>query len=377
MIRLQADDRPTYILSYPRAVRWAKRGAILVLVAIALVNWGLAWLDFFQPVAQAARVAPLTITRFLEILAAQPLRPLLSAHLSLALVAGAVALIYHVLPDLSLSDQGLAVRTALGWRVIPWASVTTVRIVPFEESKRRLVLMQGTWTRWSPWPRLVSMCLGAGFEPGLLFTTDIRDFKPFMRRLYDEVHGAAPEALFDPEFFSLPARMVTEPVPTLEILVGQARDEGWPLSLSAQAMGAVAAGLVLVQLLVLLLFGGDWWKPILIVALCQVEWLIGAFYLFALAEFFPVHIELEESAMLYPMAQVPRALLAVPMVMLVAAGVPLAAGILGMVGVVWAVVLTAFLVQQVYHLETLLLALVGGAFQVMFQFIILGLALGS
>ena len=59
------------------------------------------------------------------------------------------------------------------------------------------------------------------------------------------------------------------------------------------------------------------------------------------------------------------------------AGVPLAAGILGMVGVVWAVVLTAFLVQQLYHLETLLFTLVGGALQVMFQFIILGLALSS
>lgn len=375
MIRLQADDLPTYILSYPRAVRWTKRGVVLVLVAIALVNWGLAWLRFIQPVAQAARVAPLTITRALDILAAQPLRPLLSAHLSLALVAGAVAFVYHVLPDLALSDRGLAVRTSLDWRAIPWSSVTTVRIIPFEESKRRLVLVQGTWTRWSPWPRLVSMCLGAGFEPGLLFTTDIRDFKPFMRRLYDEVHAGAPEALFDPEFFSLPARLVMEPSLTLQLLVEQARDEGWPLSLSAQAMGAVAGGLVLVQLLLLLLQGGDWWKPILVIALCQVEWLIGAFYLFALAEFFPSNVEFEESALLYPLAQVPRALLAVPMAMLVAAGVPFAAGILGMVGVVWAVMLTAFLVQRMYHLDSLLLALIGGTFQVMFLFIILALAL--
>ena len=66
--------------------------------------------------------------------------------------------------------------------------------------------------------------------------------------------------------------------------------------------------------------GGGWWKPLVIIGLCEVEWLIGAFYLYALAEFFPAEIEYQQAALLYPLPQVPRALLTVPMAILVAAG---------------------------------------------------------
>jgi hypothetical protein len=372
MIKLQQDERPTYVLNYPRVLRWAKNGTIILLVGIALVRWALAWGRFLLPVIQAV----VEQTDAAQILLAQPLRPLISAHVSLLLVTGAVALVYHLLPDLALVDRGLAMRTIFGWRAIPWSAVKVVRIAQFEASQRRLVLVQGDWVRWSPWPRLVSMCLGAGFEPGLVFSTDIRDFKPFMRRLYDEVNRASDEALFDPDFFSLPARLLMEPVPTLDILVEQALGEKWPLSLSGQAMSAVAAGLVLVQVLLLILEGGTWWMPFLVLALCEVEWLIGAFYLFALAEIFPGQVEFQEAALLYPLPQVPRALLTIPMAMLVTAGAHFVAAILGLLGVLWAVLLTALLVQRLYNLESLLPALVGGAFQALYQFIVLAIVFG-
>jgi hypothetical protein len=372
MIKLQQDERPTYVLNYPRRVRWTKSGTIILLVGIALVRWVLAWGRFLLPVIQAL----VEQADAAQILLAQPLRPLISAHVSLLLVSGAVALVYHVLPDLALVDRGLAMRTLFGWRAIPWSAVKVVRIAQFEDSQRRLVLVQGDWVRWSPWPRLVSMCLGAGFEPGLVFSTDIRDFKPFVRRLYDEVNRASPGALFDPDFFSLPARLVMEPVPSLDILVEQALSEGWPLSLSAQAMSATAAGLVLVQILLLVLEGGAWWMPLLVVALCEVEWLIGAFYLFALVELFPAQVEFQEAALLYPLPQVPRALLTIPMAMLVAAGAHFVAAILGLLGVLWAVLLTALLVQRLYNLKSLLPALVGGAFQALYQFIVLAIVFG-
>jgi hypothetical protein len=376
MNRLQGEDRPTYILGYPRWVRLSRIGGTVLLVGAVLVRLVLAWVHLVRPLLAAVQATsgdPAEIGQALsQALAAQPLRPFLSVHLSLILVAGALAFLRAILPDLALADEGLAVRSLGGWRVIPWASVRVVRIMSFAKPERRLVLVQGNWTRWSPWPRLVSVCLGAGLDPGLLFTSQIRDFKPLMLRLYREVKQAAPEALFDDEFLSPTAALALEPTPTLADLVDQAREEGWALSISAQVMGAVAAGLIVVQLLVLLLQGGAWWKPLVIIALCGMEWLIGTFYLYALSEFFPAFVGFRESALLYPPPQIPRALLAVPMAMLVAAGLPFLAAMVGLAGVLWAVTVTALLVQRLYRLDSILYALAGGAFQAMFQFLVLG-----
>jgi hypothetical protein len=388
MRKLSKEERPTYVLSYPRPVRLVRLALVVLLTVAALVRWVLAWVHFGVPVVESSHSAMQAGSEIgpalAQALAVPPLRPLVAAHLGLILAAGAVAFVYAFLPDLALVDTpgrtpgagtSLAVRLWGGWRVIPWERIAAVRIASFAVSKRRLVLVQGKWTRGSPWPHLVSLCLGAGFEPGLLFTSDLRDFKPLVRRLYDEVRHANPDALFDDEFFSLPARLVLEPGPTLEDLLEQARDEGWPLAISAQAMGAVPAGLVLVYLLLLVLYGGAWWSPIVVIGLCELEWLLGAFYLFALAEFFPVHVEFQEALLLYPLAQVPRALLAVLMALFVAAGVPALAAVAGLVGVLWAVILTTVLVQRMFRLKSMLPAAAGAAVQALYQFMILALVL--
>jgi len=69
--------------------------------------------------------------------------------------------------------------------------------------------------------------------------------------------------------------------------------------------------------------------------------------------------------------QIPRALLALPMAMLVAAGLPFLAAMVGLVGVVWAVILTALLVQEIYSLKSILPTAVGGTLQALFQFLVL------
>jgi hypothetical protein len=60
------------------------------------------------------------------------------------------------------------------------------------------------------------------------------------------------------------------------------------------------------------------------------------------------------------------------MAMLVGAGLPFLAAMVGLAGVLWAVTLTALLVQRLYRLDSILYALAGGAFQAMFQFLVLG-----
>jgi hypothetical protein len=380
MTKLQGDDLPTYILSYPRWVRWSRTGAVVLLVGIVLVRWVLAWVNFLRPLIEVMSSTSWGSSEgsqvLLQTLAAQPLRPLISANLSLLLVAGALAFLYSLLPDLALTDDGVAARTLLGWQVIPWTAITVVRIISLSKEDRHLVLVQGKWGRWSIWPRLVSACLGAGFAPGLLLTSAIRDFEPLMTRLYREVKEAVPDALFDDGFMSPSALLVLEPTPTLVNLVAQARDERWPVSFSAQAMAAVPAGLILIQLLLLILERGAWWELIAVAFLCSMEWLIGTFYLYALAEFFSGAIDFDEAALLYPLPQIPRALLAIPMAMLVAAGAPFLAAMLGLVSVLWAVILTALLVQQMYHLKSILPAVIGGAVQALFQFLILIIVFG-
>jgi hypothetical protein len=142
-------------------------------------------------------------------------------------------------------------------------------------------------------------------------------------------------------------------------------------------MVAVPAGLVLVQLILLLLRGGAWWKPLAIAGLCGLEWATGALYLYLLGKLFSGSLNLREGALLYPMPQIPRALLAVPMAMLVPAGLLLPAALLGLAGVLWAVTLTVLLVQQLYRLPSPLLAIVGAAPQAFYQFLILTLLFGG
>lgn len=369
-------ERPTYVLSYSRPLRLARLALALVLVAGATVNWVLAWIRFLEPAIQAVQAMEPAAgwgRVLLDALAAQPLRPLVAAHVSLLLTTAAIAMLYAFLPDLAMADDGLTVRTWRGWRAIPWSTVRAVRIMSFAEKERRLVLVQGTWSRWSPWPRLTSAVLGAGWAPGLFFSSAIRDFKPLVLRLYREVRAAAPDALFDDEFLSPSAALVVEPGPTLAGLADQARQEGWPAVLSLQAMAAVPGGLILVQLLLLLLRGGAWWKPLAILGLSGLEWLMGTLYLYALAELLPGSIEFREGALLYPLPQVPRAVLALPMAMLVSAGLFFPAAVVGLAGVLWAVTLTALLVQQMYRLPSVLPALLGGALQTLFQFLILAI----
>ena len=380
MAKLRGENLPTYVLSYSRRVSLIRTGAAILLVGIALGRWVLAWIHFLRPalnVMSGPAWGTSEGSRLLfDTIAAQPLRPLVAAHIGILLTAGALAFLYALLPDLSIDDEGLAVRTLTGWHLVPWTTVTVVRIQSFAESDRRLVLLQGTWARWSPWPRLVSACLGAGFAPGILFSSDIRDFKPLILRLYQEVKRASPEALFDDEFASPSALITLEPSPTLDTMVTQALSQGWPMSVSAQAMAAVPAGLVLVELLILILYGGNWWESLAIVALCAFEWLIGTFYLYALAEFFPGEVEFQEAALLYPVPQIPRALLTLPMAMLISAGAPFLAAMVGLAGVLWSVLLTAFLVRQIFRLQSILPAVIGGVFQALFQFLVLALVFG-
>jgi hypothetical protein len=145
------------------------------------------------------------------------------------------------------------------------------------------------------------------------------------------------------------------------------------MSVSAQAMAAVPASLVLVQILGLVLQGGLWWKPLVIIALCAFEWLIGSSYLYALAEFFPGDIGFREAALLYPLPQIPRALLALPMAMFVGVGLPFVASVIGLAGVLWAVILTAFLVRRIFLVRSIVPAAIGGAFQALFQFLVLAM----
>ena len=352
----------SYTLSYPRSVRLARIAIMLLLAVAVLVQWVLAWVHFVQPLTQGAA------------LAAQPLRPLIAANLRLLLTIGSLAFVILLLPGLALADNGLAVRTLFGWRVVPWTAVTAVRTIPFGRSSRKMVLVQGRGRWGMPWLHLVSACLGAGFKPGILFTSDIREFKPLVDRLRQEVATAAPQAVFDEQFFSLPARLVFEPVPTIDGLAGQSRDEDWALAKLAQparVMAAVTAGLFLILLLSLALKGGAWWKPLLLVALGAIEWAAGALYFYALGAFLPGEVELHQGARLYPYSQIPRALLALPMAMLVAAGLAFPASMIGLAAIVWSVILTALLLQQVYRLPTILPAMAGAALQAFAQFIVL------
>lgn len=374
------EEAPTYVLSYSRGVRLVRGAAMFLLAGGAIANWVLAWIRFAGPAVQvilvtSAELEP-TLRLLADTLALQPLRPLLAAHVSLLLAAWALTIAGDLLPDLALADDGLMVRRWRRWAVVPWSTLRAVRAMHLGD-ERYLVLLQGKWTRLAAGPRLVSLLLGAGAAPGILLTSAIRDFMPFMERLYLETKAAVAEPVYDDDFYSLPAALVLKATDALDSLVEQAREDGWPLGLSAQAMAAVPAGLIVVQLLILLLRGGAWWKPLVLAGLCGVEWAMGALYLYALTEVFQGRVEFREALLLYPLAQVPRALLALPMAMLAGAGLGFLAAIVGLAGVLWAVLLTALLVQRLYRLSSMLPAVPGALLQTFYQFLVLAIVFSA
>jgi hypothetical protein len=374
------EGAPTYVLSYSRRVRLVRGAVFFLLAGGAIANWVLAWIRFAGPAVQVILVTTAdlepTMRLLADTLALQPLRPLLAAHLSLLLAAWALSIAGDLLPDLALADDGLMVRRLRRWTVVPWGSLRAVRAMHLGD-ERYLVLVQGKWTRLAAGPRLVSLLLGAGATPGILLTSAMRDFLPFMERLYHEMSAAVAEPIYDDDFYSLPAALVLDPANALDSLVDQAREDGWPLSLSAQAMAAVPAGLIVVQLLILLLRGGALWKPLALAGLCGLEWAMGALYLYALTEMFQGRVEFREAALLYPLAQVPRALLALPMAMLAGAGLGFPAAAVGLASVLWAVLLTTLLVQRLYRLKSMLPAVPGALLQTFYQFLILAIVFNA
>jgi hypothetical protein len=369
------EGAPTYVLTYTRPVRLARTAVTVLLAGAAVANWILAWIGFAGPATKAAFASGAGLLPAMELLVEalglQPLRPLLAAHLGLLLTAWALSILGDLLPDLAIANEGLLVRRLRGWSLVPWGSVQAVRAMSFGD-ERYLVLLQGNWARLAAGPRLVSLLLGAGTAPGLLLTSSLREFMPFMERLYREV-SATPGIVLDDDFTSLTAALVVDATGALDFLVDQAHRGAWPAGTSARAMAAVPAGLVAVQLLILVLRGGAWWKPLALAGLCGLEWFMGALYLYALAELFPGNVPLRQAALLYPLAQVPRALLALPMAMLVAAGLGFLAAAVGLASVLWASVLTALLVQRLYGLKSLLPAAPGAVLQALYQFLLLAI----
>jgi len=63
--------------------------------------------------------------------------------------------------------------------------------------------------------------------------------------------------------------------------------------------------------------------------------------------------------------------------MLAGAGLGFLAAAVGLSGVLWAVVLTAFLVQRLYHLKSMLPAVPGALLQTLYQFLILAIVFSA
>ena len=205
-----AEGAPTYVLGYPRPVRLARAAVTVLLAGGAVVHWVLAWIDFAGPALEALNAGGGGLRPAVEALAIQPLRPLLAAHLGLLLAAWAIAIAGDLLPDLALADGGFLVRRLRRWSLVPWSSVRAVRAMHLG-GERYLVLVQGRWGRLAAGPRLVSLLLGAGAVPGVLLTSAMRDFLPFMERLYHEVKAAVAEPVLDDAFYSLPAALAVDP----------------------------------------------------------------------------------------------------------------------------------------------------------------------
>ncbi len=369
----------TVTANYPRMVHTILNTVTVLIVGFALWRYLDAWITFL-----IFKFPSLQETSFFSTYEVQPLVSdwglLVGAHIGLVLLGGALLLIRHLFPAVTVDNIGL-IFTALGRsHRLTWEQVRVVKATDVRDGQH-VVLIEAEeavlpwYFRMGPW------LYDGGVGRGALIWPAIRPFEPLMQRMALELtrrqQPDEPVRLRDdaPGWLLM---MAVRPADALDRLVMQYQsDDDMPQALETQAVLRAgismlwnAAGPTVLLLTYWMLYKGLFFAPqvplMLIVAIIWglTEWPLAAFLASSLDQMVGVGNKGFQGLYMYPTAQLPRLLPLVLAILLTFMGFPSLAMLVWFGGIIWSGILTAGLWEALYGWRGV--ALVGGSVMTVF-----------
>jgi hypothetical protein len=392
--------------AYPPRITALINAAALVLIILAGLRYLSYWASFLALELPFLRdIAPFSWSfsdpRYLELYNAFrtravpflgiPGRPdlpapwwiLVSAHLSLALAAGAILWLRNILPSIESRADGMAVRDSLRgrWHLLPWERVSALKLTEISEQSQ-IVLLQG---RGLPAGQgLTSMLYDGSTAPGVLITSAISNFQPMLQHALGQImarESGAGQPVLRQEARSPLLWMAFGGRAARDAAVADARDDAGTRAIGAGLL-RVARTMAFIALppALLVLFGGllsDQAPSFGLVAAAIVLWIFGMLE-WPLVGLISVLLddntgggeEGYRALYLYPASQLPRLLPLVAAVIFQLVGIPLLPALAWLGAIAWAFWLGISLWESLYE-WTGSQAILGGLLPVFWQLLLL------
>ncbi len=382
----QAGKVTSLMATYPKRIRTllASVAGLLALFGILrslsiLRRWvgaafaGLAEFSFFQ-------MGPLprtTVVWWMPV----------AAVLVLALLIPMLIVIRNILPDVESRPQGLAVRYFNRWMLVPWGEITAVKSADLSEANH-VVLIQTTNKALHFSHRISSLLFDGSNARGVLLTSALSTFEPLLQQIVLEVSRGernveSEDGILVEDAPAWLLRLIFKPSEAIDRMVSAYSKKPETTKLTYKdLLGAATpmvwlAGLPTIILLAEQIINngapptaGRIIGALFFFLFCLIEWPLAA----GIAQI--MEQNLEEDAhrsrpfYLYPIAQLPRLLLLVTILIFILLGVPLLPVLLWLGAAVWSFLLTAGLWEGLYGWSsTKLLAM--GAIPAVYQLMIL------
>ncbi len=351
---------------YPIQVRRVVTALWFALLAINLAEYILQWaralyawlynplhlphLDFLQPFQNV-------------------LPNLLVAHLGLFAALIAARFLAFLTPSVLLQHKGLALRTRLGTRLIPYSAVRAIRST--ELANGRYIVWVSATVALPLQDALASLLFGRWLWRGFLLTSDLDGFDEIVGVLAGQLKKRIGEEKFARQFVEeAPTRllaMLATPAETLRALVAEetlpitAREAAWHI-------GSYAASMLLPLGVSALIHWQIPWGALLVPLIAALEVPLGALYLTAMPLESERRIEFRDAWRVYAVTQLPRWFVAFGVTWLIIAGVPFPILILGVVPALipgcYAVIKLTEVWFEVKPLESLIGVIVSAIYQI-------------
>lgn len=318
---------------------------------------------------------------------------LVSAHLNLLLVIGALLVLSSLLPALEARSEGLAIRDRFRrqWRLLPWTQIVTFKATEFSEESQ-VLLIQARGAALPLHYRFNSLLYDGSFKPGLIVTSAIGNFQPLLHRaLLETTHtqSVAPPRPTDPPLLQQEARswllwLAFQARAALEELVNQVRADSTTLAAHPANLLRAAGPMVWLALppaLILLIDGlllrgaapdlGLVVSAFMLWLVAMLEWPLACLLVMVLDDATGGGEEGYRAFAIYPFVQLPRLLPLLGALLLLALGVPLLLLMVAWIGaILWSFRLAARLWETLYGWQGSQ-ALLGGLIPVVWQLLVL------
>jgi hypothetical protein len=375
--------------TYPRRITALFTWGAGLLTLLLVLRYLVYWLKFLRILIPSLVTLP--VFNRLEILDLNLQTPwwlLVAAHILLALMLGVIFALRNLLPELETRVNGLAVLYFRKWIVIPWSSITAIKVTEFSEESQ-IVLVQ-TSTGLPIASRLSSLIYDGSFTRGVLITSALNTFEPLLQRVVLEItrHQSEHTAPADTPIFQNEARssfllLSLRGGATIDQLVAEIREDEESKTLKPRRLLRAVRPMFLLALPpVLLMFcdrairqgilpdAGLVVGMIVLFLLSMLEWPLVCLISVILDEMTGGAEEGNRAFYLYPLTQTPRLLPLAGALIMVLLGVPILPVLFWIGAIGWSFLLAAGLWEALYDWRSGQL-LAGGLVPVVFQLLIM------